>query len=221
MKIREVIDLTHPVREGMPAFDAPWHPRVRVRQLGRIPDVGRESRDVRLGTHTGTHVDAPLHFLADGASIDQVPLDRLVGEVTLVDLAHLGAGDSVTPKVLEDVELSERVVIDFGWARHFGDARRYYADYPHFTADAADALLEAGVRMLGYDTCSPDDPSGPMDGGPDDSPIHKRLLGGGVALVEYLANLDRVPDPEGWHICALPLKVEGGDGAPARVCLFR
>lgn len=219
--VREVIDLTHGVEEGMARFDAHWHPDVEVERLGSIPKEGRESRAVRLGTHTGTHVDAPLHFLEEGGTVDRIPLEVLVGEVRLVDMTHLGEDGVVTAQALADVPLDERVVFHFGWSRHFGDPDRFYHGYPHFTAEAADDLVGAGVRLVGYDTPSPDDSRGPLDGSDEDSPIHKRLLGAGVVLVEYLANLDAVPDLDGWSIAALPLKVVGGDGAPARVCLFR
>lgn len=218
---REVIDLTHGVEEGMIKFDANWHPEVEVEKLGTISTVGRESRAIQVGTHTGTHVDAPLHFVEGGGTVDDIPLDVLVGDVKLVDMTNLGEGSAVTAEVLADVELNERVVFHFDWARHFGNAERFYHGYPHFTVEAADALIAAGVRLVGYDTPSPDDSRGPIDGSKEDSPIHKQFLGSGVVLVEYLANLDAVPDPVGWTLCAMPLKILGADGAPARVCLLR
>lgn len=218
---RRVVDLTHPIEEGMPTFHAHWHPDVEVERLGTIPDVGRESRRLGLGSHTGTHIDAPLHFIEEGTPIDEVPLDALVGPVRIVDLTHLGPGEAVTADMVDAFDPAERTILRYGWEDRWSDPDDFYSGYPHLTVEGARRLVEAGVRLLGYDTPSPDDSRGPLDGSGEDSPVHKLLLGSGVVLVEYLAHLAAIEPLDGWSICALPLKVRGSDGAPARVVLFR
>ena len=78
MSFKKVIDLTHPIQEGMLTFEASWHPRTSIQQLGRIGLEGRESRKLELGTHTGTHIDSPLHFIENGAGIDETAVDTLI-----------------------------------------------------------------------------------------------------------------------------------------------
>jgi kynurenine formamidase len=106
------------------------------------------------------------------------------------------------------------LVLRFDWSDHWGQAE-YYSDYPYLSADACAALIQGGLRLLALDTPSPDDPrNGP--GGPVDSPNHKMLLEAGVTVVEYLTNLRALTGP--WTtLIALPLKVVGADGSPARV----
>jgi kynurenine formamidase len=105
------------------------------------------------------------------------------------------------------------VVLRFGWDRHWG-TRRYYQDHPYLTKPAAQWLVERGVRLLGMDTPMPDD-SRNGSSAAEDSPIHKILLGSGVILVEYLTNLAAIRSDE-IELIVLPLKVQGGDGAPVR-----
>lgn len=217
----QLVDLTHHIEEGMPTFHAPWHPPVEIEQLGTISDEGRETRKLSLGTHTGTHMDAPLHFLSDGASIEDLDLAALVGPVTIVDFSHLDENEAVTRPMLESVDLSDRLIARFGWADQWRDADAFYYDYPYFTTGAASYLVDSGLELLGLDTPSPDSSQGSLDGGDDDSPVHKIFLEAEVVLLEYLANLDTLADLEGWTLAALPMKVRGADGAPARAVLWR
>jgi len=215
----EIIDLTHEIDEGMPTFTAPWHPLVHIKQLGRIELEGRETRELCIGTHTGTHMDAPLHFIKNGNTIDRIPLDMLIGPVAIVDFSHLKENHAVTAETLEEAKLAKRTIFKFGWGRHWG-SKKFFKDYPYFTADAAEYLLSKKVELIGIDTPSPDDSRIKL-GGEVDSPVHKTLLDKDVVLIEYLANLDRVRDCGGWNIIALPLKIKGADASPARVCIYR
>ncbi len=108
-----------------------------------------------------------------------------------------------------------RVLLRFGWSERFAHGLDFYASSPHLTLAASEWLVNAGVRVLGLDTPSPDDPRN-AQGTDVDSPNHQVLLGAGVILLEYLANLDQLTGDEAW-IAALPLPLEGADGAPCRV----
>lgn len=215
---RRVIDLTLALYDGMSTYPAPYHPRVRVTQLGRLEEVGRESRELVLGTHSGTHVDAASHFIEGGRTIDRVDLAELVGPAHLVSLPEAAGGTAIRAAALERLLPAgplERVVMRTDWSRHWG-TERYYRDHPYLAEDACLLLLDRGVRVFGGDTPSVDDPrqSGPRCD--PDSPNHKRLLAAGVSLVEYLTGLDAVRGPR-FTLVAAPLRVRDGDGAPARV----
>jgi len=217
----ERIDLTRCIERGMTTFHTYWHPEVTVEQVGSIADEGRETHEVSFGTHTGTHLDAPRHFIEGGGAVEDLSLDALVGPVTLVDFTHLDENEAVTVDMLEDVDITERTLFRFGWEDRWGDADDFYFDYPYFTVAAAEYLVDQDVKLLGFDTPSPDASSGSLDGGEEDSPVHKVLLGAEVVLVEYLKNLGAVDPDEEWSISALPIKIRGVDGAPARVVVWR
>jgi len=220
----EIIDITYLIEEGMTTFGAPWHPPVEVNIIGRHGHEGRATRKLSFGSHTGTHMDAPLHFIKDGVSIDQMPLNSMIGPVTIYDLSHLPEDSEVTIDMLGDVDPTERILFKYGWGKNWGTKKFYYG-YPYLSTELAHHLVQKGVKLIAMDSPSPDDSAISLTnetrGSEMDSPIHKILLGQGVILVEYLANLESIPDVEGWNIAVLPIKVKGSDGAPARACLFR
>lgn len=220
----EFVDLTYPIEESMTTFNAPWHPSVKIDKLGLIEEVGRETRKITIGTHSGTHVDAPLHFIKEGKTIETIPLSKLIGEVTIIDLSGLPHNGEVSREMLSDIMIGKRVLFKFGWGKHW-KKEGFYDGYPYFSKSAAEYLIEKSVDLVGMDTPSPDDSriklKGKTLGSETDSPIHKLFLDNGVILVEYLANLDLITDHKGWQIIVLPLPIKGADGAPARACLYR
>jgi arylformamidase len=216
----QYIDLTYDIEEGMLTFDAPWHPIVSITQLGRLGLEGRESRRITFGTHTGTHIDAPRHFIQNGASIDDIALDKLIGPVTIVDYSHMKENEAVTGAMLAKQRTSSRMIFKFGWGKYW-KTKRYCSGYPFFSEEAADYLVSNRVRLIGLDTPSPDDSTLKLSGDERDSPVHKIFLRNGIVLVEYIANLEKVTEYEGWHMIAIPLRIRGADGSPARVCLFK
>ncbi len=212
-----IVDLTLTIREGMTTFPVPWHPFVEITQLGRFGIEDRETRKLVLGTHTGTHVDAPRHFIPDGAAIDAIAPEQLVGPARVCDLSQ--AGDFQTIGIAElEAELGEerpeRIILRYDWCRQL-DSMRYYTDHPFLSEQAADWLVQRGCRLLAMDTPMPDNPKHGK-GCDIDSPIHKILLGNGVVLVEYLCNLAALRRKQVQLVVA-PLKILDGDGAPARV----
>jgi len=223
-KMNEIIDLTYDLEEGMITFNAPWHPPFSITQLGRHDFEGRETRKVTFGTHTGTHTDSPLHFIKRGKSIEKIPLDKLIGEVTIVDFSQLGDNEAVTKKMLSDITITKRMLFKFGWGKCW-NTKKFYQDYPFFSKEAAEYLVSLNVELIAMDTPSPDDSriklSGDVLGSDKDSPIHKIFLSNEVILVEYVANLDKVNDYTGWNIIVLPLRIKGADGSPARICIYK
>ncbi len=215
-----IVDLTFPIHEGMTTFPVHWHPFVEITQLGRFGIEGRESRKVMLGTHTGTHIDAPRHFIPGGASIDQLPLDLFIGPARLVDFSRAKPLQEMQVKDFEEQlgdERPARVVLRFDWSDQWGGPR-YYPEQPFISEDAARWLVARGTRLLAMDTPQADSPKNGR-GAEKDSPVHKILLGAGVIKLEYLTNLRQVTARD-FELIALPLNIRDGDGAPAR-CVAR
>jgi arylformamidase len=211
-----IVDLTMHLEEGMQTFPTHWHPFVEITQLGRHGLENRETRKLVLGTHTGTHIDAPRHFIPDGATVDRIPLEQLVGTASVLDLTAFGAGEEVgvddLARVLGD-RPAERVLMRFDWDRKLG-TMAYYNDSPFLSEEAAQWLVDRGCRLLGMDTAMPDNPKNGRNG-PKDSPNHKILLGNGVVLLEYMVNLSAL-DKDVVQLVVAPIKVRDGDGAPVR-----
>jgi len=217
--MKQVIDLTYIINDKMITYPAPWHPKVKIERLGRIEVEGRETKKIVFGTHTGTHIDAPLHFIKDGKSVEKIPLEKLVGDVTIIDFSFFKENQPVTKDVLSKKPVSKRMLFKFGWQKYWNHPD-FYKNYPFFTDEAADYLVSNNVELIGYDTPSPDKSDSKFGSGVD-SPIHKIFLKNEVILVEYVANLDMLKDYKDWKIVVCPLKIENADGAPSRVFIYK
>lgn len=223
MDFSELIDLSHPIIDGMMKFDAPWHDEIHVRKKGEISLVGRNTTSIDIGSHSGTHMDAPLHFISNGISIDNIPLDKLIGPVSIIDLSEKPENYCVTSHDLENHQLKKIIILKYNWCKKWGSFG-FYQNYPYLSHDAAEFLAKSGVQLLAMDTPSPD--ASRMDSkqilnSDEDSPIHKFLLNQGVIIVEYLANLDKIHEYNGWNGIFFPLKIQGSDGSPIRACIFK
>lgn len=198
-------DITRPVFAGMPVWpgDAPCS----LAWTDHIAQGGANASALSCSVHTGTHADGPYHVLDDGARIGDVPLEAFFGAAHVVDAGgarEIGAAwlEARLPEGCERLLLRTRA-----WA----DPRAFPATWPALTPDAARLLVRHGVRLLGVDAPSPD----PLDS--FDLPVHKVLLGAGVAIVENLL-LDAV-EPGGYELIALPLRLAEADSSPVRAVL--
>lgn len=174
--------------------------------LMAIPQAPLNASAFSTSLHTGTHLDAPFHFFSQGQTIEQIPPERCLGPAVL--LALHGCRE-VLPAHLEPREAAIRrtrkLVLDLGWARHWGE-ERYFTEYPVLSSAAARLLVEWGVELLGADIPSVDYP-------PSES--HQILLGSGVLILENLTGLGRVGREE-FQLLALPLRLTGRDASPVR-----
>lgn len=213
------IDLTHVMHAGMPRFGTYWHCDTQIDPMGRVATEGRNTTKLTFGSHAGTHMDAPRHFIDGGATIDMLPLDVLMGPVEVLDFTDVLPGEAVSLARLRREVLSTRMIFKFGWATKWENGD-FYHGYPYFSDEAADYLVSSGqVRLVGMDTPSPDDSRIPS-GSPEDSKVHKKFLSAGIVLVEYL-NTIAVRDFGTWDLAALPLRIGGGDGSPIRAVIRR
>lgn len=214
---RRITDLSLTIEEGMQTFPCHWHPFVEITQLGRHGIEDRETRKIVLGTHTGTHIDAPRHFIAGGETVENLPLDALVGPASVADFTVVPLKSAIDEKELAKAVGDgpvERVILRFDWDAHLG-TNAYYTDHAWLTEGASQWLVDQGCRVLAMDTPQPDNPENGK-GSENDAPNHKILLGAGVILVEYLTNLRELRAAE-VELVVAPLKIREGDGAPARV----
>lgn len=216
-----IVDLTLPLEDGMISYPTSSHVRFAAAIKGRIAIEGRETRELTIGSHAGTHIDAPRHFLPGAAGIDALPLSVLIGPAFLVDLGLPGPGTVIRTEALAaGLPLSgplERVVLRTGWDR-FWNTSEYYRRWPVLADVAVDFLLGRGLKALAMDFPSPD-PAYSGDDPSRDCPLHKRLLAKGVILIEYLTNLNKLPAGK-IFLMAMPLKLKGFDGSPARVAAY-
>ena len=209
------IDLTLLIENSMPTCGTPWHQKVEIGRLGTIPEVGRNTHRIVLGSHTGTHMDAPYHFWQDGKTVESLELNVLCGEISIVAFRSYGKGDVVPLSAIERQRVTERMLFVFGWDKYW-KSETYYKDFPYFSREAVHYLIANGMRLMAMDTPSPD--CGDMIGNTSqDSPNHKELLTNGIVIVEYLTNTQCLNKGRKYRIMAFPLKIAGVDGSPCRV----
>ena len=209
MPVVRWIDISMPLSAGMPSFPGdPLFANEPVRSLAKGDPYSVSA--LRLGSHAGTHVDPPCHFVDGGATIDEVDLSRLNGPCEVLDIApnvtSIGPADlaSLPPN-------TERVLFRTGNSARWQAALEFFPDYVAVSDAGAAELLRRGVRLVGVDSLSVElDSSGRF-------PVHHRLLGGGSLILEGLL-LDGAP-PGQYSLHCLPLRVRHGDGGPARAAL--
>ena len=214
----EVIDLTHEIKELMPRFGAKWHCKTVIEQMGKIKEVGRNTKKLTFGSHCGTHIDSPNHFTENGETIDKIGLETFIGDVQIFDFSDLRENETVYTASLNGKIKCKKVIFYFNWAKHFKD-EKFYKNYPFFSDDAAQYLIDRGVKLVGMDTPSPDD-SRIRPGSREDSKVHKMFLKNKVILMEYL-NIPKLNSFDGWKLIAMPLKIKDCDGSPARICIYK
>ncbi|MRR34611.1 cyclase family protein [bacterium] len=202
-----IYDISVPLGEGLPAY--PGDPRVLVEPVLTLDrGDGANVCRITLAGHSGTHVDAPSHMLANGATLDSVPLSLLMGRALVADLR--GARE-IGPRELAGLPLQgeERLLLKTDNSLLWG-LPGFRADYVSLNAAGAEFLLQAGIRLVGIDYLSIESFQG-------DGSVHRKLLGAGVVILEGL-DLSAI---EGgiYELICLPLRIPGADGAPARAVL--
>jgi kynurenine formamidase len=228
-----VVDLTH-------AFDDKtiyWPNAPSTFQLNRLSYGKTEAgffyaaNSLCTPEHGGTHLDAPIHFAEGKRTLDQIPVEQLMGPAVVIDVSAKAAADPDYRLTAEDVRAWEKkhgpiqkgtiVLLRTGWGKRWPDRKRYMGDdkpgdasnlhFPSYGAEAARYLVEQRkVGALGVDTAS-------IDHGPSkDFIVHQIANGANVPGLENVASLEEVPETGAWVI-ALPMKIAGGSGGPVRI----
>jgi len=167
-----------------------------------------------LGAHSGTHIDAPMHFIANGASIDQLSLDPLIGAARVIDIPDSVQAIDAAELRRHDWESAKRVLFRTrSTLRGWMDSSRFHRDFAYIAPDAAQLLADAGVLLVGVDYISAEQFGAPAPR------THQILLGRGIPIVEGLDL--RAVQAGDYDLIVLPLKVRGHEGAPARAIVRR
>nr|MDO8062367.1 cyclase family protein [Candidatus Freyrarchaeum guaymaensis] len=205
----KVFDLSHVIEEGMPVYPGDVPPEISA--VTSVKEKGYRISRLVLGSHTGTHVDAPAHFIESGEGIDQVSLNRLVGWAFVADLSYVEVGKGIEREDLEhydrDVREGDILLVYTGMENLWGQ-EEFLTNYTHLTLSAAEWILEKKVKAVGFDWMSVERYGGSGE-------VHRRLLSEGVMIIESLTGLGAIRGERVFFVLA-PLKVKGCDGGPAR-----
>lgn len=206
-----LLDLSHPILEGMPVY--PGEPGPGFHHAATMETDGYRVKWLNMGSHTGTHVDAPAHLVPEGKMLDQYPVSQFSGEATivslpegmkLIDLPFLKAREQV-------ISSSDFVLLKSGWSKYWG-SDRYFTGFPTLTEEAARWLTGFGLKGIGLDTISADSV------GSHSLPVHHILLGAGLLIIENLCFPEDFRDTAGW-LYVFPLPLRDADGSPVRAVL--
>ncbi|MDY6817766.1 MAG: cyclase family protein [Halobacteriales archaeon] len=232
-----VIDLTLPLNDRTllipePGSGGSAYPTDSFQStpLKTLADNGVRISNFSQHTHTGTHTDAPAHFIDDGRTIEEVPLDRLTGEATVIDLRAY-RGELITPAILEteaqSLTAGDRAVFVTGDVdTHFHQVKdpdlvTLFEEASAFSVEAAEWIADREPAMIANDFVTEasdlaiDKPYHP------ERPGHKAILGADIPIVEYLCNVDRIADAGTIELSCLPLPLSGLEAAPTRAIATR
>jgi kynurenine formamidase len=183
------------------------------------------SSELTFGSHCFTHVDAPKHFMPDGAAMEALSLEQWFGDAVVVDVSSCGADEGITAQMLESrgghLRAGDVVLLRTDWPRKRSiDTQAFWLEAPYTTREACEWLVAKGAKTVGFDY-PPDyslrylitEPGRPLRR--EECTIHDVLLPKGICVVEYLINLDHLRNDR-VQFSAFPLLIPGGDGCPVR-----
>ena len=206
-----IIDLTHTISPE--TFVYPGTPRPAFSSTRTLTHDGARETLLQIGSHTGTHMDAPRHILPEGSSLDQLPPSQFCGRAAVLDVSHLEPGARITADFLRSqngyLRIADYALLYTGWEKKWGTEAFLSEPFPVLDEESARYLVSCGLKGVGTDAISVD----PLDSG--DYPAHHVLLNGGLVIVENLC-LKKLVGRKDVMFFALPLKYAGADGAPVR-----
>ncbi len=203
------IDISIPIRDAMVHW--PNDPPVSIKRVKDIEKGDTANLSViSMGAHSGTHMDAPFHFIKEGKGIDNIPLDTVIGRARVIEIRD---SESIKPEELagHHIQRGERILFKTENSSHVWQKDEFVEDFVFISDAAAEFLVERGVSLIGVDYLS----VGSFKHG--GSYVHKTLLAGGIWIIEGL-NLSNIT-PGKYDLICLPLRIVAGDGAPARAIL--
>lgn len=229
----DVIDLSHTIDANASTY--PGDPVFSSCPHLTLFEHGVNVQKLNIGSHTGTHVDAPFHFVEDGRTIDEIPPQDLIGIAIVVNLTKSRGGQglrkrdvitwedmaSYEEEMKRSVSAGERPILMLrtDWSTYWGVED--YVDHPYLSGEAAQRIIDIGIRVIAIDTFSPDETFREGEAIPEPSfVVHKTVLGAGAIIAENLTNLGAIQDGE-WVVSLMPLKIGMCDGSPVRACAWR
>jgi len=212
----KIVDLTLTVSDKIPTF--PGSPQPSFIPWENVKEDGYNLELLFLSTHTGTHMDAPHHFLEKGAKIHEISLKKLVSEAVLIKSKKKG-GESITKTDIQKFEKKHGKIAGFssvifytGWQRNL-QKKYYFTKNPGLSVSAAKYLASKKINLVGIDSPS-------IDLGKDSKfSVHQIFAKKGILIVENLANLEKIKSSK-FHLVVLPLKLKNATGSPVRAIAF-
>jgi arylformamidase len=206
-----IVDLSYPVTSEMLVY--PGTERPTFQWIGRVNSEGYNLTRMTMLVHTGTHIDAPMHFLDKVKSIDEVPLDSFIGPCKMFRYPIKPNNQEIDLETVHKMgfvlDEGDIFLLSTGIAE-YADTRDYNFLYPYPSIDLLEWLINKRIKAYMTDATSVD----PVDA--KDSPRHKKLFIAGIPIVENLCNLNELPSNKHFIVCALPLKLGGREGSPCR-----
>jgi kynurenine formamidase len=204
-----ILDLTREIRTDTKVF--PGSPLPKIITWNKMDIHNYHSEVIFMSTHTGTHMDAPSHFVTDVSSIDQIPVERFISRAALIKIAK-AADELITTSEIEASKVKIRegnsIVFSTSWENEV-DNDYYFSHSPGLSEDAAEYLINKKVNAVCIDSPS-------IDRGLDSNfPAHKLLLNKEILIVENLCNLSKI-DKQNFTLLMIPLKLSGASGSPIR-----
>lgn len=210
------IDLTLTISKSIPSF--PGSPKPQFIFWSNLKEDGYNLELLFLSSHTGTHLDAPFHFVKNGIKIDQIPLDRLMSQAMLVKLRKSKNSPITKSEILQfekkngNIPNNSSVFFFTGWQKNLKN-NNYFTENPGLALSAAKYLVQKKINLVGIDSPS-------IDLGQDESfAVHHVLSKNNVLIVENLASLDKIPSKK-FNFTILPLKLKDATGSPVRAVAF-
>ena len=211
MKEGCIIDLSYPIKSDMLVY--PGTERPVFQWVGRVNSEGFNLTRMSMLVHTGTHVDAPAHFIENGAAIDEIPVERLFGKAKLFRYQKEPRGQEITSHDLSaagfELENDMIFVLETGIEK-YGETRKYNELFPVPSDELLHYLIGKKIKAYMTDATATDAV------GAKTSFKHQILLGAGIPIVENLMNLHRLPENRLFLVSALPIRLSGREGAPCR-----
>jgi len=201
----KLVDLSHPMEHGQDTF--PSDPKLSIVSHGNTRTLKYNITQIVMSSHQGTHLDAMYHFLDDGKTLDQMPLDWFYGPAHLLRIPKTAREEITVTDFLPFENLlvaGAKIIYETGWFRNFGN-ENFFEDFPSLTQEASAYLAGKNIRMLGMDTPTPSR---------EWYEVHHILLKKEIVIVESLTNLDQVPAE--FTFIGFPLNLKGRDGSPIR-----
>lgn len=198
----QIIDLSVAINEETPAY--PGDPKVRIETTGIFEKDTYNDHKICFGIHSsGTHIDAPWHMLANGKTLDEMPLEQFIGRGVYIKVEDKTFDLQKVKQA--NIQMGDIALFHTGMSDIY-DKDEYYSERPEMPEEIANYLVDKNIKMIGLDMCSPDR---------EPFKIHRILLGRSILIIENLTNMDQLAGKD-FTVYALPVKLQL-DGAPARV----
>ncbi|MCL4415998.1 MAG: cyclase family protein [Actinobacteria bacterium] len=198
------------ISNDLPTY--PGDPSANISPKIKFSEKGYNVLSICMGTHSGTHLDVPLHLLDGGASVDRIALEKFAGEAIFAEILK-NKNEKITLKEIKNLDLKsgDILIVRTGWEENkYG--KNYFRDFPYFSIEAADYIISKKIKSIGADIPA-------VDGPEQNGAFHRKMMNAGIIIIEALVNLKQVVGKR-IFFTALPLNIKDADGSPVRAAAF-